>query len=118
MQVGTHADRRAVAEVEHAVRRAVRRSAVGDVHSNGVFRLRGERAGLCAETGNFLLCADEHGDVAAQLFRFFELLHREQDSGDAGAVVKAFAAQLTARKGDGRLAEEDGRTDLDAAFRV
>lgn len=35
-----------------------------------------------------------------------------------GAVVKAFAAQLTARKGDGRLAEEDGRTDLDAAFRV
>ena len=38
--------------------------------------------------------------------------------GDAGAVVKAFAAQLTARKGDGRLAEEDGRTDLDAAFRV
>ena len=91
---------------------------MGDVYRDGVFRLHGERAGLCAEAGDLLLRADEHCDVAAQLFALFELLHREQDGRDAGAVIQTFAAELIARERNRRLTEHDGRADTDAALGV
>ena len=118
MQVGTHADGHAAAQLERAVRGAVRRFAVRHVHCNRIFRLHGERPGLCAEPGDLLLRADKHRHVAFQLFRLFELFHRKQDRGHARAVIQALAAILAARELHRLLRKYDRRADLDAALCV
>ena len=119
MQVRAHADCHAAAEVEHTVRRTVRRSAVGYVHRDGVLRLNRKRAGLRTQFSNFLLRADEHRDIALQLVLCrVQLLHRQQDGGNARSVVKALAAKLTASQLDRLLREHDGRTHANAAFGI
>ena len=98
VQVRAHANCHAAAEVEHTVRRAVRRSAVGHIHRDGVLRLNRKRAGLRTQFSNFLLHADEHRNIAFQLvLRRVQLLHRQQDGGNARSVVKALAGKLIAR---------------------
>ena len=119
MQVRTHADCHAAAEVEHTVRRTVRRSAVGHIHRDSVLRLNRKRAGLRTQFSDFLLRADEHRNIAFQLvLHRVQLLHRQQDGGNARSVVKALAAKLTARQLDRLLREHDRRADANAAFGI
>ena len=47
-----------------------------------------------------------------------QLLHRQQDGGNARSVVKALAAKLTARQLDRLLREHDRRADANAAFGI
>ena len=119
MQVRAHADCHAAAEVEHTVRRTVRRSAVGHIHRDGVLRLNRKRAGLRTQFSDFLLRADEHRNIAFQLvLHHVQLLHCQQDGGNARSVVKALAAKLTARQLDRLLREHDRRADTNAAFGI
>lgn len=92
---------------------------MGYVHRDGVLRLNRKRAGLRTQLGNFLLRADEHRNIAFQLvLRRVQLLHCQQDGGNARSVVKALAAKLTARQLDWLLREHDRRADTNAAFGI
>lgn len=72
---------------------------MGHIHRDGVLRLNRKRAGLRTQFSDFLLRADEHRNIAFQLVLCcVQLLHRQQDGGNARSVVKALAAKLTARR--------------------
>ena len=92
---------------------------MGHVHRDGVLRLNRKRAGLRTQLGDLLLRADEHRDIALQLVLCrVQLLHRQQDGGNARSVVKALAAKLTAIQLDRLLREHDRRADTNAAFGI